>query len=334
MKKLACLIIVAMPAVGLAQRAPSVPGQYAPSATSNRLGYSSASDFGRSAPSSAPPALQGYTPPKSTPGSTTGYVNGAYVPGASFSGGAPSGGTNTTYNPNYNAMGSAGSDGGSNPYVQSSSIYSKAGTGADALPPPTFSGNSALMGAAPSSSLFGSSGLVGPIPGSQTAAPSTQPGVVAAPTDEAYTTALKRFNEGHYQETLSLLNSPAHADGAPLPTRKLYVASLVADGQLSMAAFEALKAAKDNPLTFFTETTLAATYKQNPDLPQHIKAVQDFTRGTSGTLDPGILVALYNQLSPAGTDPYDTLAQMAIKCPDEDKPWFEKLKSTVKPRVK
>jgi hypothetical protein len=316
-------ILLLAPPLAFGQIAPSIPG-----GGGGRMGYSSGAGIAR--PSGVPLAQPSFNPaPAGTPGSTVGYVSGAYVSGAY----APN---TTAYKPIDGSYTGGFKPAASSPINIAAPTYSApADVGANSYTPTSFSSLPPL-GAPPSllmpapQSLPFTIAATPPGSGSTNADTQVKPSDITAPKDETYTRALARFNEGQYTDALAQLETPGRDKSAPLPTRKLYVAALVADGQYSMAAYQALEIAHQYPLAFLAEPTLASTYNKNPVLDLHHKAVTDYAQGNNGEMDTSVLLALYNSLA---NQPADAAAALAhANVPDADKDWFAKLQSTLKPK--
>jgi len=161
-------------------------------------------------------------------------------------------------------------------------------------------------------------------------APATQadlPAPKRVSRDELVNRAMDRFSRAEYRECLAVVKPVAQASQASLEIRQVYIAALVANGNVASAAFEAVQAAKAYPRGLFTDHTFVDLYKDNPDLPKHFEQVEEVGR-TALTLEPGILWAMYQRVRPgSGNDPELTLKVLSPKPADAE--WFNTLRRNV-----
>jgi hypothetical protein len=178
-------------------------------------------------------------------------------------------------------------------------------------------------------------GTLGPLglPGNL-AAPgvATQPAAAVATRpmskDAVYLAAMQKFRDADYRGCIDDVKNTIEDGRASLEIRQLHIAALVATEQVSLAAFRAVQGAKAYPKTFFVDRLLAGVYRDQPDFVAHFESVKTFCKEPT-TLEPGILLALYQQLQ--GADDTEVAVTLDLLHPkSEDRTWFGELLGTVK----
>lgn len=147
----------------------------------------------------------------------------------------------------------------------------------------------------------------------------------AVSTDKLFTANAERFRRGEYRECMTELRDAARTEKLSPEAHQLYVASLVATGQMSSAAFQAVEGAKANPKTFFEAAKyMASVYQDQPDFKTHFEAVRKVGQNAR-TLEPGILWALYQKIE--GEDEHAPVVTISLLRPgNADKGWFSTLR--------
>lgn len=149
----------------------------------------------------------------------------------------------------------------------------------------------------------------------------TRPAFVSK--DPVFVETSKLFHEGDYKGAMEKLRPLFRNSAVTSPSLEswhLYIATLVAQNQVAQAGYQAVQCLKAHPKTFFTTRPLTETLRDQLDFANQYAAVKAFVKDRA-TLDPGVLMALYDQYH--GAEDLEVVVSLnLLHLKDEDKQWF------------